>query len=215
MSELTSYSRSNFGQHVALTSESVKKFMKSVNRIRFNSLTATNGTELEQVKFRSKRSRSCPQFPKIETMQEEDDESLSRSMSASCEDSSLSEINLSSDKATGQVETVARVKAGPSADEEHNVLQSTTSSTVTVSTKTETTVKITTETTETSKCPVSAGKADTTEGDSKMTDLMRALRQMLNVSSSNICSKCQGQMNEVYLGKFYHLFIGGFRHTSP
>ncbi|XP_021365469.1 hamartin-like [Mizuhopecten yessoensis] len=75
VSELTS-------QTATLTAESVQLFMRKVNRIRFNSLTATNSIS-EKQKFGA-RSRSCPHLPKIESLESEGDETdcVSRSASA-------------------------------------------------------------------------------------------------------------------------------------
>lgn len=69
-----------------ITAESVAQFMKSVNRIRFNSLTATNNVEqlLGEKKFTHRlRSRSCPQLPKLVSPElVEEHETLSRSISS-------------------------------------------------------------------------------------------------------------------------------------
>lgn len=71
-----------------LTAESVAQFMKSVNRIRFNSLTATNTMDIyKQERFKKSRSRSCPSLPKVISVENEDSEGdsdsdqLSRSVS--------------------------------------------------------------------------------------------------------------------------------------
>ncbi|KAL4219214.1 hamartin [Mactra antiquata] len=202
VSELTSQSRSASGQHMALTSESVKKFMKSVNRIRFNSLTATNTVESDQPKFRYKRSRSCPQFPKIETMREEEDEMLSRSVSACCDDSNqdmeIEETNFSSaDRDASTLNTVSKPET-TTQDGSFDTSRSTTAATLTVNTKTETTVKITTtQTTEkmVSQCPVS-----TCDSNDSTTDLTHVMRQLLNIPSTNVCLKCQGHTNDSQIG---------------
>ncbi|XP_060069721.1 hamartin-like [Ylistrum balloti] len=74
VSELTSHT-------ATLTAESVQQFMKKVNRIRFNSLTAANSIP-EKQKFGA-RSRSCPHLPKIDSLESESDETDSVSRSAS------------------------------------------------------------------------------------------------------------------------------------
>lgn len=59
--------------------------MKKVNRIRFNSLTASTNSESRGTTTKvKKRSRSCPHLPKIESLDGESDETdpLSRSVSA-------------------------------------------------------------------------------------------------------------------------------------
>lgn len=66
---------------VTLTAESVQQFMKKVNRIRFNSLTASNSIP-EKQKFGA-RSRSCPHLPKIDSLESEGDDTDSVSRSAS------------------------------------------------------------------------------------------------------------------------------------
>ena len=52
-----------------LTAESVRQFMKKVNRIRFNSLTSNSSSDLDTVSMTSQgslpmrgRARSCPPF---------------------------------------------------------------------------------------------------------------------------------------------------------
>lgn len=83
---------------VALTAESVQQFMKKVNRIRFNSLTAGNNIN-KKPKFGA-RSRSCPHLPKIESPESDgDDTDISRSASAtlksvgSCQDTTVDNDN--------------------------------------------------------------------------------------------------------------------------
>nr|XP_022325080.1 hamartin-like isoform X2 [Crassostrea virginica] len=65
-----------------LTAESVAKFMRSVNRIRFNSMSNEVESILAQEKFSSKRnSRSCPNLNKMPVTEEEGEDVLSRSVS--------------------------------------------------------------------------------------------------------------------------------------
>ncbi|KAJ8300717.1 hypothetical protein KUTeg_022236 [Tegillarca granosa] len=68
-----------------VTAESVAQFMKSVNRIRFNSLSNNVEELLGEKKFTHRlRSRSCPQLPKLVSpdFEGEDHEPLSRSISS-------------------------------------------------------------------------------------------------------------------------------------
>ncbi|KAK3586967.1 hypothetical protein CHS0354_026683 [Potamilus streckersoni] len=95
VSELTKFARpagASSSQHI-ITAESVAKFMKKINRIRFNSLTATH--DINSLVPQGKgnlclRSRSCPQLRKKSSAEEErddydvdgdDDNELSHSLS--------------------------------------------------------------------------------------------------------------------------------------
>lgn len=205
MSELTSSSRSHFGQSSILTSESVKKFMKSVNRIRFNSLTVTNGMEPEQVRFGSKRSRSCPQFPKIETMSEED-EGISRSVSVTGHDTPLSEMVFDPDIDTSVIENKFQsetVSMPQTTDSMCDISISSTSSTVTVSTKQETMITITSTASSdvsVSKCPEYSGKLSSFADRKATNDMVQIFKQVLDMPSAATCAKCQGHVDESQAG---------------
>ncbi|KAL3871551.1 hypothetical protein ACJMK2_039542 [Sinanodonta woodiana] len=91
VSELTKFegpAGASGSQHM-ITAESVAKFMKKINRIRFNSLTATNNISSLVTQGKGnlcKRSRSCPHLRKISFTEEEDeddddDNELSHSLS--------------------------------------------------------------------------------------------------------------------------------------
>ncbi|XP_061169863.1 hamartin-like isoform X2 [Saccostrea echinata] len=75
------------------TAESVAKFMRSVNRIRFNSMTNEVESILAQEKHSSKKSfsRSCPNLHKMPVTEEEADDHLSRSVSTTFRQSSESD----------------------------------------------------------------------------------------------------------------------------
>ena len=206
MSELTSSSRSTvIDSPCSMTAESVKMFMKSVNRIRFNSLTATNSMETSSSSKKiggKHRSRSCPQFPKIESMSEEEEE-VSRSASTTCNDSSMeaqtSDIQVSA--ADLNTSASSQVCEAPC-----DISIASTNSTVTVNTKQETTVTITsTSSTEVTvgKCPIYTRTVSGTEHRCDE-DFVQILRQALNASSGVVCCKCQGPVNEAQSGnKFY------------
>ncbi|XP_048773723.2 hamartin-like isoform X3 [Ostrea edulis] len=71
------------------TAESVAKFMRSVNRIRFNSMTNEVETILAQEKYSCRRnSRSCPNLHKMPVPEEEVEDPLSRSVSTTFKTSS-------------------------------------------------------------------------------------------------------------------------------
>lgn len=75
------------------TAESVAKFMRSVNRIRFNSMSNEVESFLAQEKFCSKRnSRSCPNLDKMAVAEEEAEDQMSRSVSTTFKQSSV--VNL-------------------------------------------------------------------------------------------------------------------------
>lgn len=75
------------------TAESVAKFMRSVNRIRFNSMSNEVESILAQEKFCSKRnSRSCPSLDKMAVAEEEAEDHMSRSVSTTFKESSV--VNL-------------------------------------------------------------------------------------------------------------------------
>lgn len=198
VSELTSTS----GTHLAtLTSESVKKFMKNVNRIRFNSLTASNAIEPDKGNFGSKRSRSCPQFPKEETAGDEKG-CISRSVSATCQETS--EVEVTSfmpgevdEKPENKEETVIE-SAAPVSDNVCDISVSSTSSTVTINKKEVTTVTLTStqssEVTVTS-CPMFSAKPVGTYGKNEANELVQIMRQVLNFPSATTCAKCQGHID--------------------
>lgn len=72
------------------TAESVAKFMRSVNRIRFNSMSNEVESILAQEKFGSKRnSRSCPNLDKMAVAEEEAEDHMSRSVSTTFKQSSV------------------------------------------------------------------------------------------------------------------------------
>ncbi|XP_060578266.1 hamartin-like [Ruditapes philippinarum] len=208
VSELTSSSRSHgIGHSAMLTSESVKKFMKNVNRIRFNSLTATNSIEPEPVKgFSCKRSRSCPQFPKIETTMEEDEELISRSVSVTCQNTSHEEIEFKSNFEEIQSEAVKEpIPVAPvqPTDNICDISISSTGSMVTVNKKQEPVAVASVPSPAVipvPKCPVYSGKSDDVETNRETDDLLRILKQILNMPSATTCAKCQGQMDGSQIG---------------
>lgn len=211
MSELTSNARSHLA---TLTSESVKKFMKNVNRIRFNSLTASNNIEPEKSKFGSKRSRSCPQFPKVETIADEDD-IFSRSASTTCQDKSQLEITFVPEITESQPEIVEKPVAVPPAQIKENVCDisiSSTSSTVTINKKEVTTVTVTsTQSSEVTvaKCPMYAGipNNSSTESRDEANDFVQLMRQVLNMPSATTCIKCQGHIDRSQTGKKFRILL--------
>jgi hypothetical protein len=71
------------------TAESVAKFMRSVNRIRFNSMSNEVETILAKEKYSCRRnSRSCPNLHKMPVPEEEGEDLLSRSVSTTFKTSS-------------------------------------------------------------------------------------------------------------------------------
>lgn len=181
--ELTSRPRSQ-GQSAYITAESVKKFMKSVNRIRFNSLTATQSVEHVQTRFGSQyRSRSCPQFPKMELKSQNDDD-VSRSVSTICQQSSKNATIL---KNENSADTFATNENG------NSIIC--TSSSVTVCTKVETTVGTYTTSdinaTRSSMLTTSVGQL---KRESPEHEIAMILRQVFNQPSNQICAKCKGQV---------------------
>lgn len=204
MSELTSSTRSIGSNNPAnITAESVKMFMKSVNRIRFNSLTATNNMEASSKKIGGKhRSRSCPQFPKIDSMSEEDEE-VSRSASTTYNDPESETAGpnnlISSTEADPPVSShVAEHSAGLSVANSN--------STFTMSTKQETTVTITSTTSTevtVNKCPMYTRTTSGPGATFENRDCVQILRQALNASSSLVCSKCQGLVDGTQSGNKY------------
>lgn len=215
VSELTSNARSHLA---TLTSESVKKFMKNVNRIRFNSLTASNNIEPEKGKFGSKRSRSCPQFPKVETMADEDD-IFSRSASTTCQDKSQLEITFVPEITESQPEILEKPVAVPPAQIKENVCDisiSSTSSTVLINQKEVTTVTVTsTQSSEVTvaKCPMYSGIQSSTERRDEANDFVQLMRQVLNMPSATTCAKCQGHIDRSQTGKQFRIFCS-FKENS-
>ncbi|XP_052220850.1 hamartin-like isoform X5 [Dreissena polymorpha] len=207
VSELTSNSQ---GTHPTLTAESVKKFMKSVNRIRFNSLTATNTVEPAKPKFSSKsRSRSCPQFPKVTTTYEDDEdeeEDVVRSLSTDARGGETQPCKFEvSDMGPSVIKPIILDSfAKQPADLKEISLISGTSTTVCVNVRQETTVTMTTTkfgdmgVGVVPQCPVFADRA---QGSShprtaEERSMLQVLRDVLNISASNTCAKCKGNVTE-------------------
>ena len=171
-----------------LTAESVAKFMKSVNRIRFNSLTSRNSVE-KLTKLGSKtKSLSCPLLPKIDSMVEEEEE-LSRSASTTAFHNTTKAL------AKFEQETVDGDQFPRSSGDDINLSVTSTSSTVTITTKQETVV--TTPSSDTglniSKCPMYSDPTTSTS-EKKEDDFTKIFRLLLNPTSVAICQKCQSQI---------------------
>ncbi|KAH3794097.1 hypothetical protein DPMN_147628 [Dreissena polymorpha] len=207
VSELTSNSQ---GTHPTLTAESVNKFMKSVNRIRFNSLTATNTVEPAKPKYSSKsRSRSCPQFPKVATTYEDDEdgeEDVVRSLSTDARGGETQPCKFEvSDMGPSVIKPIILDSfAKQPADPTEISLISGTSTTVCVNVRQETTVTMTTTkfgdmgVGVVPQCPVFADRA---QGSShprtaEERSMLQVLRDVLNISASNTCAKCKGKVTE-------------------
>ena len=117
VSEITQSHRSSQSP-VHLTAESVAQFMKSVNRIRFNSLTATNTMDIyKQERFKKSRSRSCPSLPKVISVENEDSEGdsdsdqLSRSVSMTSSFKQISQTSQNNQPTTLPVVTTVTTDA--------------------------------------------------------------------------------------------------------
>lgn len=203
VSELTSSSRSH-NTCAMLTAESVAKFMKSVNRIRFNSLTSRKSVEkLTKLGSRSK-SLSCPLLPKIDTTMEEE-EALSRSASTTFQNKSY-------------YEQKDDLESAKSSEEVANLSVHSTASTVTVTTKQETSVTIATSEASSSlnitKCPMYTDSVLASR-DKQEDDFIKVFRVLLNPASVAVCQRCQSQTlrgeseaTSVPLGRDGPLFSG-------
>ncbi|XP_052789916.1 hamartin-like [Mya arenaria] len=203
VSELTSVVPGN----QTVTAESVKKFMKSVNRIRFNSLTATNNIELNKSNKpfgAQKRSRSCPQFPKIASLNEDDDDEeeddeLSRSASTTCK-GPLSSSLVTSDQQDGMASSkpvTSFVSMSQPASLQGISVSNT--STVTVHTRQETQVTVTT--TQQSQvtvtpCHMSARVGGVSHQSTADQGVYGMLKQLLNLPAANVCTKCGGKVQD-------------------
>ena len=185
VSELTSSSRSHT-TYAMLTAESVAKFMKGVNRIRFNSLTSRNS--VEKLSKLGSKSLSCPQLPKIDPATEEEDE-LSRSASTTFPHSHTSAINFE------QKSVDETNKAKPVA-EDMNVSVTSTSSTVTITTKQETTVTVSASENKSSlnitNCPLYSDPVKASR-EKEEDDFTKIFRQLLNPAYVSTCQRCQSQ----------------------
>ena len=185
MSELTSSSRSHT-TYAMLTAESVAKFMKGVNRIRFNSLTSRNSVEkLSKLGSKSK-SLSCPQLPKIDPATEEDDE-LSRSASTTFPHSHTSDINF-------EQKSVDEMNKAKPVAEDMNVSVTSTSSTVTITTKQETTVTVSENKSSLNitNCPLYSDPVKASR-EKEEDDFTKIFRQLLNPAYVSTCQRCQSQ----------------------
>ena len=170
-----------------ITAESVAKFMKNVNRIRFNSLSTSKSVNLS-ANFGSKRSRSCPQLPKIEPMTEEE-EVVSRSASTTMNNQETLSSNL---------EENMKIDKGDKKVKENlcDISISSTGSTVTVNTKQETKISVETTTTSTisvAKCPVYSNSSTTNNGrsgSSEENQFTELFKQLLNPIAVSTCQSC-------------------------
>lgn len=171
-----------------LTAESVAKFMKSVNRIRFNSLTSRKSVE-KLTKLGSKtKSLSCPLLPKIDTMVEEEDE-LSRSVSTTAFQ------NVGNTLQSFEQHIVDGTDLPKSAADDANLSVTSTNSTVTIKTKQEATVTIATSELNSSlnitKCPMYTDSISASR--EREDDMTRIFRLLLNPTSVAVCQKCHSQ----------------------
>ena len=190
VSELTSSSRSHTA-YAMLTAESVAKFMKSVNRIRFNSLTSRNSVEkLTKLGSRTK-SLSCPLLPKIDSMVEEEDE-LSRSASTTAFHKTAKALSIL------EQETVDGDQLPRSSADEVNLSVTSTSSTVTITTKQENVIA--TPLTDTSldicKCPMYSDSRASASEKKQEDDFTKIFRLLLNPTSISVCQKCQSGVGQ-------------------
>ena len=190
VSELTSSSRSHTA-YAMLTAESVAKFMKSVNRIRFNSLTSRNSVEkLTKLGSRTK-SLSCPLLPKIDSMVEEEDE-LSRSASTTAFHKTAKALSIL------EQETVDGDQLPRSSADEVNLSVTSTSSTVTITTKQENVIA--TPLTDTSldicKCPMYSDSRASASEKKQEDDFTKIFRLLLNPTSISVCQKCQSGIGQ-------------------
>ena len=188
VSELTSSSRSHTA-YAMLTAESVAKFMRGVNRIRFNSLTSRKSSEkLTKLGARSK-SLSCPLLPKIDTTMEEEEE-LSRSASTTFQDKCSSDLNFEQ-----KVVDKDEIEKPKLAVDDLNLSVTSTSSTVTITTKQETAVTIATSETSSSlnlmKCPMYTDPVMASK--EKEDDFTKIFRLLLNPASVATCQRCRSQ----------------------
>ena len=201
VSELTSSTRSHTA-YAMLTAESVAKFMKSVNRIRFNSLTSRKSVE-KLTKLGSKtKSLSCPLLPKIDTTMEEEEE-LSRSASTTFENKSSLEMNF------GQKTVETDIGIKKSSEEDPNLSVTSTGSAVTITTKQETSVTIATSEPTSSlnitKCPMYADSVSASK-EEKEDDFVKVFRLLLNPTSVSVCQRCQSYIpsgENTHLGKYF------------
>lgn len=143
--------------------------MKSVNRIRFNSLTATNTMDLYKDKG-STRSRSCPKLTSMEDEEESvgSEGEMSRSVSIATE---IQEQSHSSQNS--QVTAVPVV------------------TTVAIDTKT---VTMTTSNISITSCPAFIQSVNSQDNQPPQTSLMDVLKTTLLPNSMHLCQKCKSCM---------------------
>ena len=172
------------------TAESVQKFMRSVNRIRFSSMTASNDvkTYLKNEKgFTSQgRSVSCPQLPKVtpEEFDVEDVASMSRS-------TSKPEMDHQEDVASEKKDQEKSDVSGRGYDVDDSRKSSVSPVKSTSSTGSNVTM-----------CPLyKDGEVLSLQEKSESTGMMDLLRRFLMPANVSVCQKCRQQTNREASGK--------------
>lgn len=161
---------------VHLTAESVAQFMKSVNRIRFNSLTATNNLDLyKQEKYKKTRSNSCPSLPKLssvdyEDSEDEDEGELSRSAS-----------------------TISTLKRQTSQTSQQDSQQSALPVVTTVTTETSTVTMTTSSHISITSCPMFK-QSDNQPVPQSQNSFMDVIKNSLLPNSMHLCQRCKTYM---------------------
>lgn len=160
---------------VHLTAESVAQFMKSVNRIRFNSLTATNSMEVyKQERFKSSRSRSCPSLPKLASVENEDSE----------DDSDSDQLSRSVSMASNFKQQMSE----PDTDNHPAALPVVTTVTTEIST-----VVTTTSSISITSCPIFSPH-DSQPNVQSQNSFMDIMKNSLLPNSVHLCQKCKAYM---------------------
>lgn len=152
------------------TAESVAKFMRSVNRIRFNSMSNEVESILAQEKFCSKRnSRSCPSLDKMAVAEEEAEDHMSRSVSTTFKESSV--VNLPKTSGIKGTERTSTPNTEADTTKTTNVTINLTSSVVN---------------------NIACQKSDTASSD-KERDIISLLKSVLVPVKVALCQRCSTQ----------------------
>ncbi|XP_076090559.1 hamartin-like isoform X2 [Mytilus galloprovincialis] len=161
---------------VHLTAESVAQFMKSVNRIRFNSLTATNNLDLyKQEKYKKTRSNSCPSLPKLSSVDNEDSE-----------DEDEGELSRSAS-------TISTLKRQTSQTSQQDSQQSALPVVTTVTTETSTVTMTTSSHISITSCPMFK-QSDNQPVPQSQNSFMDVIKNSLLPNSMHLCQRCKTYM---------------------
>ncbi|XP_052092661.1 hamartin-like isoform X3 [Mytilus californianus] len=174
--EVSEITQNQSESRVHLTAESVAQFMKSVNRIRFNSLTATNNLDLyKQERYKKTRSNSCPSLPKLSSVDNEDSE-----------DENEEELSRSTSMVSNLKRQISQTSQQDSPQSSLPVVTTVTTETSSVTMTTSSHISIT-------SCPVFT-QSDNQPVPQSQNSFMDVIKNSLLPNSMHLCQRCKTYM---------------------